>query len=193
MKNSLPTLVALFFTLIAAALPSFSHAADPAAPAAPVLRDGAHDFDFNFGVWKSHITRLVHPLTDSQESIELNGTVAVSKVWDGKAWLEEMEADGPKGHWEGMSLFLYNPQSREWSQTFVNSSLGVFVGTMTGSFHDGRGEMYSQDSVNGRAILVRGTWSNIVADSHRYQEAYSTDGGKTWQTVFTADLTRQKV
>lgn len=192
MKNMLPMLAVPLCTLIVAALPSLSLAADQAAPAASVLRDGAHDFDFNFGVWKSHISRLVHPLTGSQESIELNGTVAVRKVWDGKAWLEEMEADGPKGHWEGMSVFLYNPHSHQWSQTFVNSAQGMFTGAMTGSFHDGRGELYSQDTVDGRAVLVRGTWSNIAADSHRYQEAYSTDGGKTWQTVFTADLTRQK-
>jgi hypothetical protein len=192
MKNAIPTLAGLFYAVSLAALPSISFAADQAAPAAPALRDGTHDFDFNFGVWKSHITRLTHPLTDSTESIELNGTVAVRKVWDGKAYLEEMQADGPKGHWEGMTLFLYNPQSHEWSQTFVNSAQGVFSGTMTGSFHDGRGELYSQDTVDGRAILVRGTWSNIAADSHRYQEAYSTDGGKNWQTVFTADLTRQK-
>lgn len=192
MKNVMPTLAGLLCTWISAALPAISFAADPAAPAAPFLRDGAHDFDFNFGVWKSHITRLAHPLTDSKESIELNGTVVVRKVWDGKAWLEEMEADGPKGHWQGMSLFLYNPQSHQWSQTFINSSQGVLAGALTGSFQDGRGELYSQDTVDGRAILVRGTWSSIAADSHRYQEAYSTDGGKTWQTVFTADLTRQK-
>jgi hypothetical protein len=192
MKHLLPTLAGLFCASMLAALPSVSLAADQPAPAAPALRDGAHDFDFNLGVWKSHITRLAHPLTDSNESIELNGTVAVRKVWDGKAWLEEMEADGPKGHWEGMTLFLYNPQSHEWSQTFVNSSQGVISGALTGSFHEGRGELYSQDTVNGRAILVRGTWSNIAADSHRYQEAFSTDGGKTWQIVFTADLIREK-
>jgi hypothetical protein len=192
MKNVMPTLAGLCCAVVFTAYASICSAADPAAPAAPTLRDGAHDFDFNFGVWKSHITRLVHPLTDSKESIELNGTVAVRKVWDGKAWLEEMEADGPKGHWQGMTLFLYNPQSHQWSQTFVNSSQGVVAGTLTGSFQDGREELYSQDTVDGRAILVRGTWSNIAADSHRYQEAYSTDGGKTWQTVFTADLIRQK-
>jgi hypothetical protein len=168
MQRVMPTLVSLFGALspLFFALPA--DAADQAAAApASITRDGAHDFDFNFGMWKSHITRLVHPLTESKESVELNGTVTVRKVWDGKAALEEMEADGPKGHWEGMSLFLYN-------------------------FHDGRGELYSQDTAAGRVVLVRGTWSNIAPDSHRYEEAYSSDGGKTWQTVFTADLTRQK-
>jgi hypothetical protein len=193
MQRVMPTLVSLFGALspLFFALPA--DAADQAAAApASITRDGAHDFDFNFGMWKSHITRLVHPLTESKESVELNGTVTVRKVWDGKAALEEMEADGPKGHWEGMSLFLYNPQSHEWSQTFINSAQGVFAGALTGSFHDGRGELYSQDTAAGRVVLVRGTWSNIAPDSHRYEEAYSSDGGKTWQTVFTADLTRQK-
>ena len=192
MKHILQSPCALIGTLILAALSAPAIAGEPAATPLSISRDGSHDFDFNFGVWTSHITRLTHPLSDSKESIELNGTVTVRKVWDGKAALEEMEADGPKGHWEGMSLFLYNPQSREWSQTFINSAQGVFAGTLTGAFHDGRGELYSQDTVSGRMVLVRGTWSNISADSHRYEEAYSVDGGKTWQTVFAADLTRQK-
>jgi hypothetical protein len=40
----------------------------------------------------------------------LDGTVVVRKVWDGRGELEEIEADGPTGHWEGLNLFLYNPQ-----------------------------------------------------------------------------------
>lgn len=82
----------------------------PPAPA-PAVRDGQHDFDFNLGVWHTHITRTVDPLAGSSESVELNGTVTVRKVWDGKAELEEIEADGPKGHWEGLTLFLYNPRA----------------------------------------------------------------------------------
>lgn len=162
----------------------------PATPASAV-RDGQHDFDFNFGTWKSHIKRFVHPLTGSKESIELNGTVTVRKVWDGRAFLEEIEADGPKGHWEGLSLFLYNPQSHQWSQNFANSSSGVLSTPLIGSFKDGRGELFSQDTLDGRSILVRGVWSDIAPTSHRYQESYSADGGKTWEIVFEANVTKE--
>src|SRR5260370_42590252 len=90
----------------------------------PALHDGHHDFDFNIGVWHTHIKRILDPLASSSESVELNGTVTVRKVGDGKAELEEIEADGPKGHWEGLTLFLYNPSAHQRSQSFVNSKVG---------------------------------------------------------------------
>jgi hypothetical protein len=164
--------------------------AEATQPPAATL-DGQHDFDFNFGVWNTHIRRLTHPLSGSSEYIELNGTVTVRKVWGGRAQLEEIETDGPNGHWEGLTLFLFDPAAHQWSQTFVSSKSGVFAGSTIGSFKNGRGELYSQDTYDGRSILVRGVWSDIKADSHRYEESYSDDGGKTWEAVFSASLTRR--
>ena len=48
-------------------------------------RDGQHDFDFEIGTWKTHVKRLVHPLTGSTTWVECDGTSVVRKVWDGKA------------------------------------------------------------------------------------------------------------
>jgi len=161
------------------------------APANPVAeRDGSHDFDFDVGVWKTHIVRRLHPLIGSNEWIELNGTVTLRKVWGGRAQLEEIETDGPLGHWQGMSLFLYNPSAHQWSQTFIGSKGGAFAGGTIGSFKNGRGELFAPDTFDGRAILVRGAWSDITPKSHRYEESYSADGGKTWEIQFTADKTR---
>jgi hypothetical protein len=167
-------------------------AAQAAQPPEAAMRDGQHDFDFNVGAWKTQIKRLVHPLSGSTEYIELNGTVTVRKVWDGRAQLEEIETDGPNGHWEGMTMFLYNPQSHQWNQTFANSKTGVLNRPLVGTFKDGRGELFSQDSLNDRSILVRGVWSDITPNSHRFEEAYSDDGGKTWEPVFIAMLTRDQ-
>src|SRR6266852_6353025 len=61
-------------------------------------RDGQHDFDFEIGTWKTHLRRLVHPLTGSNTWVELEGTTVVRKVWNGRANLIELEADGPEGH-----------------------------------------------------------------------------------------------
>jgi len=125
--------------------------------------------------------------------VRLEGTVTVRPVWDGRALLEEIEADGPRGHWEGMTLFLYNPQSGQWSQNYANAAQGRFdsaptIGTRRGSDI----ELYSQDTFEGRSILVRGLWSDIRPDSHNYTEAYSDDGGRTWKPAFEAHLTRIK-
>ena len=178
--------VALAATLTSLLLP----AATRAANAPPTLHDGAHDFDFDLGTWTTHITRRVHPLTGSDETMQLTGTVTVRKLWDGRAQAEEIEADGPKGHWEGMSIFLYDPQARQWSMNFANSSVGKFNAPMIGSFQNGRAELYLQDTLDGRSILVRAVWSDITPTSHTYQESYSADGGRTWEVAFTAKKTK---
>jgi hypothetical protein len=100
------------------------------------FRDGQHDF-FIVGKWKTHIRRLQHPLTGSTTWIELNGTATVLKVWDGRAQLEEIEADGPAGHFEGLTLFLSNPQSHQWSQNFANSNDGTLTQPTIGEFKNG--------------------------------------------------------
>ena len=156
------------------------------------VRDGAHDFDFNIGVWHTHIRRVLDPLSGSGDSIELNGTVTVRPVWGGRAQLEEIEADGPKGHWEGLTLFLYNPQSHQWSQSFLNSKVPVLAGALVGEFHHGRGELFAPDTFHDKSIFVRGVWSEITPDSHHYEESFSNDGGKTWLTSLDAHLTREK-
>ena len=152
--------------------------------------DGQRDFDFNLGTWHTHIRRILNPLSGSGEVMELNGTVTVSKVWGGRAQVEEIEAEGPKGHWEGLTLFLYNPESRQWNQTFANSKSGVLTAPLIGEFKSGRGELYSQDTLDGKSILVRGVWSDIRPNSHTYEESYSADGGTSWVPAFRGELTR---
>ena len=174
---------------------SYPRAGASQPPAPPTtMRDGQHDFDFNIGVWKTHIKRSLDPFDAGAKSIELDGTVTVRKVWDGRAQLEEIEADGPKGHWEGLSLFLYNPEAHQWSQSFVNSKVGALTPSSSnvGEFKDGRGVLIGQDTVNGKTILVRAVWSDIKPGSHQYEESYSNDGGTTWVRSFIANLTRLK-
>ena len=177
-------------TALSALALSAATAQEAALPAAANLRDGQHDFDFNFGVWRTHIRRLKEPVTGSPEYVEMNGIVTVRKVWDGRAQLEEIEVDGPSGHWEGLTLFLYDPKAHQWSQTFVNSAVGSLSGGTIREFRHGRGELYAQDTRGGRSVLLRGVWSDIKPDSHHYEEAYSDDGGRTWKSYFIADLTR---
>ena len=178
--------------LLAGAISSLPAAADePGQPSNPV-RDGQHDFDFNVGVWKTHIRRILDPLSGSTKSIELDGTVNVRKVWDGRAQLEEIETEGPNGHWEGLTLFLYNPLAHQWSQSFVNSKSGVLMPPLVGAFKEGRGELFASDTFNDRSILVRGVWSDIRPNSHHFEESFSDDGGKTWAPAFIANLTREK-
>jgi hypothetical protein len=179
---------------VCAAVGALSIASADTTPGMDVAaqRDGSHDFDFNLGTWHTHIRRLSHPLTGSTDWVELDGTVTVRPIWSGRGQIEEIEADGPTGRFEGLTLFLYNPQSHQWSQTFANSNDGTLGAPEVGEFRAGRGELIQQDTYHGRAILVRAVWSDITPDAHRFEQSFSDDGGRTWQPNFIGTLTRQK-
>jgi hypothetical protein len=153
--------------------------------------DGQHDFDFEFGSWKVHLKRLLQPLTGSNQWVELEGTSVVRKVWDGRANLGELEATNPESHIEGLSLRLYNPQTRQWSIYWANSRDGS-LGTppMVGQFRSGRGEFYDRELFNGAAIQARFIFSDISADSFRLEQAFSADGGKSWEANWIANFSR---
>ena len=154
--------------------------------------DGQHDFDFEIGTWKTHLRRRLHPLSGTNEWVAYDGTSVVRKVWGGRANLIELEVDGSGGHIEGASWRLYNPDARQWSLNFANSKIGVLTTPTIGEFKNGRGEFYASDTLNGRAILVRFIISNITRDSCHFEQAFSDDGGKTWELNWIAQDTRLK-
>jgi len=159
---------------------------------AAAQRDGQHDFDFEIGTWKTHLSRLVHPLSGSTTWATYEGISVVRKIWDGRANLVELEADGAPGHIEGLSLRLYNPDSHQWSLNYANSRGGSLSVPTIGGVKNGRGEFYDQEEFNGRMILVRNVWSEITADSCRFEQAFSDDGGKNWEVNWIAVDTRVK-
>jgi hypothetical protein len=158
-------------------------------------RDGQHDFDFQFGSWKVHNRRLLHPLTGSSEWVEFDGTVVARPVWGGRANMDEFEADAPSGHIEGMTVRTYNAKSHEWSIYWANQRTGVVsLPATVGKFNDhGIGEFYDQEEFNGRTIFVRFIWTVQSAEQTRWEQAFSLDGGKTWETnwIITASKVRE--
>jgi hypothetical protein len=164
-----------------------SHAEQPAATA---TRDGQHDFDFEIGTWRTHLRRLLHPLSGSTTWVELEGTSVVRPVWAGRANVVELQVSGASGHIEALSLRLYNPDAHQWSLNFSNSSSGTLSQPTIGEFKDGVGEFFDQESFAGRAILVRFLIKQISAESCRFEQAFSADGGRTWETNWIATDTR---
>jgi hypothetical protein len=162
------------------------------ARAAGSVADGQHDFDFDIGLWKTHLKRLLHPLTGSTEWAELDGTTVVRKVWNGRANLAELETDAASGHLQVISLRLYDPKARQWSLNTANANVGAFGVPTVGEFKNGRGEFFDQETFNGRTILVRNIWSDISANSCRFEQSFSADGGKTWEVNWIAVDTRVK-
>lgn len=173
-----------------APLPAAAQEKSTSAASVPVARDGQHDFDFDIGNWKTHVSRRLYPLTGSTSWVELDGMTAVRKIWDGRGNLAELEADGPSGHLEVLSLRLYNPEAKQWSLNTANSRGGTLSVPTVGEFKNGRGEFFDQEIFNGRMILVRNVWSEITPTSCLFEQAFSDDGGKTWELNWIAKDTR---
>ena len=152
---------------------------EPAPAAKP--RDGQHDFDWDLGHWQVHVRRLLHPLTASTTWVEYRGTDVVRRVWGGRANLGEVELDGAAGHLEYLTLRLYNPQSHQWSMNISSSAAGVLSPPAIGSFEGGRGEFYDQEDYDGRRILVRFEVFVLSPTSCRFEQAFSADGGASWE------------
>ena len=157
----------------------------------PAVRDGQHDFDFSFGTFKSHVRRLVNPLTGSTNWVEGSGTVSTRKIWNGRADIEELAMETPAGRLEGLALRLYNPKTHQWHLYWVSANKGALTSPPAfGAFKEGRGEFYDQEMFNGKNILVRETFSDITPSSYHFEQAFSDNLGKTWEPNLIIDLTR---
>ncbi|HEY1890702.1 MAG TPA: hypothetical protein VGG63_09860 [Steroidobacteraceae bacterium] len=156
-------------------------------PAASAVRDGQHDFDFLFGRWKVHLKRKA-PGTDHWT--ESDGYGVYRKVWGGRANLNEFFSVSPSDHVEGLTLRTYNPATHLWSLYWASSRDGILSSAQVGRFDHGRGEFYSQDNSDGTGTLVRYVWSNSTPTSAHFEQAFSQDGGRSWQVNWISDMTR---
>jgi len=171
--------------------PALAQAPRSDGPAAAAQEpDGQRDFDFEFGTWTVKLKRLAEPLTGSTTWVEYEGTSVVRRVWGGRANLGELDVEGPTGRIVGLSLRLYDPGTREWRIHWANSRDGLLGPAMVGGFKDGRGEFYNQETFNGRAVFVRFIFSDITPNSFRFEQAFSADGGKTWEPNWIATFAR---
>lgn len=162
------------------------------AQAGSSVRDGSHDFDFSLGNWTTELTIIKDPFNKPDQQIHLRGTKVARPVWGGKGWLEEIQADGPNSHWQAANLFLYDPGAGQWSENYVDSSIGKMESPSIGGYRDGKLEFYSIESVGGRSMLIRGTWTIMSPNLHSYEVARSIDGGRSWHTSFIAKVSRAR-
>jgi hypothetical protein len=129
-----------------------------------------------------HIQQLVHPLTGSSEWTEMNGTTVTNKIWNGRANLATVEADGSAGHLELLSLRLYDPRAHQWNINFATSDSAVLSVPAVGGFSNGRGDFYDSELFHGRNILVRFSIWPVSSSEVHSEQAFSADGGRTWET-----------
>jgi len=156
-------------------------------------RPGAHDFDWEIGAWKTTVRVRTNPLSrDAPKWAEYAGTSVVKPLFDGRANFVELSVAGASGKIEGGSLRLYGSQTRQWSLNYANLRNGLLTSPVYGGFDTaGRGLFYGSDTLDGRAILVRFVITRPSWNEARFEQAYSANGGVTWENNWIAVDTRQ--
>jgi hypothetical protein len=150
-----------------------------------------HDFDFLFGSWTVHNRKMKAPLSGAQEWVEFAATNVARPVWGGAGNIDEYSApDSPLGPINGMTVRLYDEQSKQWAIYWGSKKTGRLDVPMFGAWKDGVGEFYDQELLHGRAIYVRFLWTNESPDKARWEQSFSDDGGKTWETNWIMEFTR---
>jgi hypothetical protein len=151
--------------------------------------DGARDFDFWMGSWKVHNKRLRERLHGSTQWDEFQATSVARPLLGCIGNEDEFRADF-KGPFIGMSFRFYDVAKHTWAIYWADSRRGALEPPVYGSFSGGVGHFEGDDVFEGRPIRVRFLWTRVATPNPRWEQAFSTDGGKTWETNWIMDMTR---
>jgi hypothetical protein len=174
-----------FLALIASSAPQVAAAT---APGSAAERHGNHDFDWEIGTWTTRVRVRRNPLSgEAPKWADYSGTSVVRSLLGGRSNFVELSVEGPSGKIEGGSLRLYSPQSRQWSLNYASLGDGRLTAPVYGAFDaSGRGLFYGQDTVGGRVILVRFIITRTSKSEAHFEQAYSADGGASWEDNWIA-------
>jgi hypothetical protein len=154
-------------------------------------RSDVRDFDFLNGDWRVH-HRYLRVKGDDREWLDADGTASHLELMDGKANMEEYKINAPSGTYQAVALRSYDPKSSQWSIWWLSGRAphDKLDPPVQGRFENGVGTFYGDTTVNGKPMRVRFIWSQIDGNSARWEQAYSPDAGKTWETNWTMEFRR---
>jgi hypothetical protein len=148
------------------------------------------DFDFLTGSWNIANRKLLKLLVGSDDWEEFPATSCCVPMFGGAATAEEYAC--PAKGFYGLSLRLYEPAGEEWSIWWANSRDGLLTPPVRGRFDADRvGYFYGDDTHEDTPVRVRFIWSRITPVSARWEQAFSVDGERTWETNWIMDMTRR--
>src|SRR5262249_27487499 len=138
--------------------------------------------------------RLVSRLTNSHEWQDFDGTSQLWMTMGGYGTVDDNWLDIPTGAYRAVGIRGYDPKSGTWAIRWLdgrdphNMGEPPVIGNF--NFHNGVGTFEGADTLRGKPVRVRYTWSNITKNSAHWEQALSPDEGKTWEVNWTMEFTR---
>lgn len=168
--------------------------AQPATTPPATTPAGLHDFDFFVGEWKVHHRQLKERLAGSHEWVEYEGTTSTRKIMGGWGNMDDNLLDKPGGAYRAVTLRSFDPATGQWSIWWLDGRTpsANLDPSIKGRFENGIGTFYADDTLNGKPIRVRFTWSHSSASTCRWEQAFSPDGGKIWETNWIMEFRRRE-
>ena len=158
----------------------------PSLPVAP------SDFDFIIGDWQVHHRRLTSRLTGCTDWTEFLGSSSTRKILGGFGNVEDNVLKFPDGEVQAAAFRSFNELSQEWAIWWLDRraphSLDVPV---VGRFSGTTGTFFSKDSLDGKTITIRFTWHANPGLNPVWEQAFSEDDGKTWETNWVMEFVRK--
>jgi hypothetical protein len=153
------------------------------------MDDGRNDFDFWMGTWNVHNRCLLKRLEESEEWVEFDATVAARPLPGVLGNQDEFRTDHDGG-FVGMSFRFFDPGTRLWSIYWADSRRpGKLDPPVCGSFNGEGGSFQGAEVLSGRPVLVRFDWSSVTTRTPRWEQSFSADGGRSWETNWVMDFT----
>jgi hypothetical protein len=188
MKRSFLRCGALGLVLLWALAPVPAPAVEATTVNAATASDGSHAFDFLVGTWKSEQHKLKKRLAGSTEWETFSSSLRVRKLPGAMGNIDEL--DLPAGG-TGLTIRLFDPRQQLWSIYWITSNNPVMDSNpVVGRFNGPVGEFFADDEFEGKKIRVRYTWTMVSKDRATWAQAFSPDGGQSWETNWKAEFTR---
>jgi len=171
----------------------FTRTSAQAAPLPRIERDPpqARDWDFLVGQWRVRNRRLRRRFADDKQWDEFDSTLVNWPVIGGRGNIGDNHFMGPGDPYRGMSMRAFNAGKKEWLSWWLDGRSPANIGApLRGGFVDGVGTLIGDDEHNGRPIKVRSLWTKTETPAPRWEQAASLDDGKSWETNWVAEFTR---
>lgn len=154
----------------------------------------ARAFDFWVGDWniRQQILREDGTYLDlpakTSVSAALDGCVLV-EYWEGEVqfFWEKMEKPEPM---KAISVRAYDPRTKKWYIHWMDTRSRHFDTPYVGDFAEDRGEFYREWMTPEGTRVGRVAFSNVSTNSLSWSLAVSSDGRRSWTTVWMMEMRR---